>query len=98
MIMDFSKAFDKVPHNRLLFKLESYGIRDDVLLWIRAFLENRQQCVVIDSERSDFAPVLSSVPQGSVIGPVLFLAYINDLPGNIKSKVQLFADAILSFI
>ena len=65
--MDFSKAFDKVPHNRLLFKLESYGIRDVVLLWIRAFLENQRQCAVVGGERSDFAPVFSGVSQGSVI-------------------------------
>ena len=91
IITDFLKVVDKVPHNRPLFKFESYVIRDDVLLWIRAFLENRQQRVVVDSERTDFAAVLSSVPQGSMIGPVLFVAYINDLPGNIRSKVRLFA-------
>ena len=85
--LDISKAFDKVSHNRLLYKLENYGIRG-----IKAFLENRQQCVVVDGEKSDFVAVLSGVPQGSVIGSVLFLAYINDLRQNIRSKVRLFAD------
>ena len=90
--LDISKAFDKVSHNRLLYKLENYGIRGDTLEWIKAFLENRQQCVVVDGEKSDFVAVLSGVPQGSVIGSVLFLAYINDLPQNIRSRVRLFAD------
>ena len=60
-------------------------------MWIKAFLKNRQQCVVVDGERSDFVALLSGVPQGSVIGPVPFLACINDLPQNIKQRVCLFA-------
>ena len=98
IIMDFSKAFDKVSHNRLLYKLEKYGITGDTLLWIRAFLNNRQQCVVVDGERSEFTPVLSGVPQGSVIGPILFLVYINDLPDNIRSTVRLFADDTIIYL
>ena len=83
-ILDFSKAFDKVPHNRCIYKLENYGIRGYTLKWIKAFLENRQQCVVVDGETSDFVALLSGVPQGSVIGPVPFLAYINDVQRNIR--------------
>ena len=81
IILVFSKTFDYVPHNRLLYKLENYdqSIRGDTLKWIKAFLENWQQSVVVDGERCDFVAVLSSVPRGSVIGPVLFLAYINNL-------------------
>ena len=84
IILDFSKAFDKVPHNRGLYKLENYGIRGYTMKWIKAFLENRQQCVVVNGERSDFVALLSGVPQGSVIGPVPFLACINDLRQNMK--------------
>ena len=99
IIMDFSKAFDKVPHNRLLLKLKFYGIRNNTLDWIKNFLYlNRQQCVVVDGESSAPAPVLSGVPQGSVIGPALFLIYVNDLPNGIKSKVRLFADDTIMYL
>jgi len=90
--MDFAKAFDKVPHRRLLYKLDYYGIRGSTNDWIKAFLSNRTQTVVLDGDSSDSADVLSGVPQGSVLGPVLFLLYINDLPDNIRSSVRLFAD------
>ena len=83
-ILGISKAFDKVPHNRRLYKLENYGIRGYTLKWIKAFLDNRQQCVVVDGETFDFVDILSGVPQGSVIGPVPFPAYINDLQQNIR--------------
>ena len=92
ILLDFSKAFDKVNHEKLLLKLHSYGIRQETLKWIQAFLSNRQQQVVIENECSDSVPVTSGVPQGSVLGPILFLIYINDLPDAIKSKVRLFAD------
>lgn len=92
VLLDFSKAFDKVNHSKLLWKLHQYGIRGKVLSWIRAFLGNRSQRVVIDGEESDSIPVNSGVPQGSVLGPILFLAYINDLPDGISSQVRLFAD------
>ena len=92
ILLDFSKAFDKVNHSKLLMKLHSYGIRNDTLRWIQAFLSNRQQRVVIEGEESDSVPVTSGVPQGSVLGPILFLAYINDLPQDIVSQVRLFAD------
>ena len=95
ILLDFSKAFDKVNHSKLLWKLHKYGIRGKVLSWIQAFLGNRSQRMVIDGEESDSIPVNSGVPQGSVLvnlGPILFLAYINDLPDGVSSQVRLFAD------
>jgi len=92
IIMDFAKAFDKVPHNRLLLKLERYGVVGRTLSWIAAFLENRTQQVVVDGATSEQGSVSSGVPQGSVIAPALFLAFINDLPDSISSEVRLFAD------
>ena len=92
IIMDFAKAFDKVPHRRLLHKLEYYGIRGSTHKWINSLLYERTQQVVLDGQASDPVRVLSGVPQGSVIGPVLFLIFINDLLDNIRSSVRLFAD------
>ena len=92
ILLDFSKAFDKVNHGKLLWKLHQYGIRVQVLAWIRAFLESRSQRVVLNGKESESIPVTSSVPKGSVLGPILFLIYINDLPDGIFSQVHLFAD------
>ena len=98
IIMDFSKAFDKVSHPKLLAKLDHYGIRNDALKWISCFLNNRQQSVVVDGAQSHYLPVLSGVPQGSVIGPTLFLIYINDLPDYVNSAVHLFADDTIMYL
>ena len=92
ILLDFSKAFDKASHAKLLLKLHSYGIRNATLRWIQAFLSNHQQKVVIEVEESDSVPVASGVPEGSVLGRILFLTYINDLPQDIVSQVRLFAD------
>ena len=92
IVLDFSKAFDKVPHQRLMTKLWNYGIRGNTHAWIKSFLLGRTQRVVVDGEGSGWVPVESGVPQGTVLGPVLFLAFINDLPKAVKSNVHLFAD------
>ena len=90
--LDFQKAFDKVPHQRLLLKLKAHGIRDSIIDWIEQWLTDRRQCIVIDGEVSNWKSVLSGVPPGSVLGPLLFLIYINDLDDNITSNVLKFAD------
>lgn len=90
--LDFCKAFDKVAHRRLLLKLEKYGIRGKILAWIKDFLSHRQQRVVIKGEVSDWKDITSGIPQGSVLGPILFLVFINDLPGAINGLMKIFAD------
>ena len=90
--IDFSKAFDKVPHRRLLVKLESLGFNDQLLKWIKSFLTGRTMSVKINQSLSDELDVSSGIPQGSVLGPVLFVTYVNDLPRNISVPSNMLAD------
>ncbi len=90
--MDFQKAFDVAPHRRLISKLKSYNLNQQLIKWIESFLTGRSQQVVINSSKSTWMNVTSGIPQGSVLGPLLFVIFINDLPENVKSEVYLFAD------
>ena len=90
---DFSKAFDSVAHERLLLKLENVGIKGDLLNWIRSFLTGRTQCVNVNGVTSSWKDVISGIPQGSVLGPLLFVIFINDMPEKVKFNIcKLFAD------
>ncbi len=90
--LDFAKAFDTVPHERLLHKLKGLGVSVQMLKWIRDFLSGRTQRVIIEGEQSEWKDVVSGIPQGSVLGPLLFVCFVNDLPNVVTSKVYLFAD------
>ena len=90
--MDFKKAFDTVPHHRLLKKIQSYGIAGNIYQWIKSFLTHRKQRVSIKGTFSTWEETTSGIPQGSVLGPLLFVIYINDMPEQINSKIFMFAD------
>ena len=90
--LDFQKAFDKVPHARLLNKLLAHGISGKILQWIGEWLKGRQQRVVLNGNVSSWLYVISAVPQGSILGPLLFLIFINDIDKGIVSKLLKFAD------
>ena len=94
-VLDFEKAFDTLPHELLKCKLYGYGIGGKTLKWIDSFVCDRQQRVMVNGVKSDWAPVLSGAPphpQGTVLGPLLFSLYINDITEDIDSEIRLFAD------
>ncbi len=90
--LDFAKAFDKVPHKRLMKKCEAFGIQGKLLKWLEAFVSGRRQRVTVNGAKSAWSDVCSGVPQGSVIGPLLFVIFINDMPDGITNFVSMFAD------
>ena len=90
--LDLQKAFDSVLHNRLLRKLESYGISGKFLNWIKGFLMDRDQCLVLNGCKSRWKKVLIGATQGSILGPLLFTIYVNDIPQSISSLIFIFTD------
>ncbi len=98
-ILDFSKAFDTVPHKRLLAKLWLYGIHGSVLKRIESFLSDRRQLVLCDGVKAEYSPVTLGVPQGTVLGALLFLLHVNDLPSVVDAgtSVRRFADDTLIY-
>ena len=95
--LDFQNAFDKVPHQRLILKVKSHGMGNSIINWIEQWLTCRRQRVVVDGEVSSWKSVLSGVPQGSVLGPILCLVYINDLEEGVTGTILKFLDDITLF-
>jgi hypothetical protein len=96
-ILVFSKAFDTVPHNKLLHKLHQYGIEGKIHKWLTNFLTARSMRTIVEGEKSNEITVDYGVPKGTVLGPILFLCHINDLPDSVTSSIRLFADDCLLY-
>lgn len=92
ILLDFNKAFQKVNRHKLLYKLQVHGVQGKALRWTESILVGRSQNVVLDCESSNELQDSSGVPQGSVMGPILFLLYKTNLPDSLQSEVRLFAD------
>ena len=90
--LGFAKTFDSVPHNRPIYKLSKYGITGNLLHWISDYLSKRRQCVRVNSALSEWESLISGVPQGSILGSIVLIFYVNDLPTDIIAKLSLFAD------
>jgi hypothetical protein len=90
--LDFAKAFDRVPHQRMILKLKSLGINGSLLKWCESFLHNRKQRVVMGAHTGEWKDILSGVPQGSVLGPLFFVIYINDLIESLTISSKVYAD------
>jgi hypothetical protein len=97
IVINFSKAFDLVLHDRLLMKIAISGVDSRIVAWVREFLRGRTQRVKVRGELSEEVRVTSGVPQGSVLGPLLFLVYINDIWRNIESTIRLFTDDCVKY-
>ena len=94
LFLDMSKVFDSVPHERLLLKLQSYGVGDTLLVWFNRFLTTCRQRVSLNGSFSSWHPVTAGVPQGSILGPLLFILYVNDISKSINCKLKVFANDI----
>ena len=92
ILLDLQKAFDTVDHGILLMKLESLGLSKDVSRWFQSYLSDRQQLVDVSGTKSSYARISCAVPQGSILGPELFLIYVNDMSGVVTNKLLLYAD------
>ena len=97
VFLDISKAFDKMWHDGLIFKLKQNGVSGSLFMFFQNYLNNRKKCVVLNGSHSSYSTIKSGVPQGSVLSPLLFLIYINNLERNIKSNIKLFADDTMLF-
>ena len=97
IILEFTKVIDKVSFTRLIFKLKQSGVNKSLLIWINNWLTHRKQRIVVDGCQSREAAVTSGVPQGTVLGPLFFIVYINDIQRHISSKLRIFADDSLLY-